>query len=280
MSENTEETKEVLPVVYHIKGKLAEYPDGTLEKTKMFDFLEVPLDDYSDLTFTQEEMRRIRMHAMKMKTGAQAMAPCLCLGPIKCPFGIRCPIADRSFTHSGGLVDMTKQDPTKFPIGRQCLFESEYINSQRRAYMEEYDVDLDSPTEMAQANRLAMLDLYEYRLMLVMSHGDQNGEGVDLMKMQAAGATKDGTILEKMEAHPAWEIMEKIHRQREDILRSLVGTRREKYKKEAALKESDNKDLSTVSADLHARLISIQNGVKRVEEQVIPDAQFTEKPKE
>ena len=60
---------------FKIKGMLVERPDGTIERTKMFDILEVPLDDYSDLEFTLDEIRRLRMHIMKMRTGIQAMAP-------------------------------------------------------------------------------------------------------------------------------------------------------------------------------------------------------------
>jgi hypothetical protein len=92
--------------------------------------------------------------------------------------------------------------------------------------------------------------------------------------MQPAGATKTGEILERLEEHPAWEVMEKIHRQREDILRSMVGTRREKYKKQAALNEVKTKDLSIKTAELTEKINRLQEDIKNKD---VPDAEFTEK---
>ena len=63
--------------VFKIKGMLVERGDGTTEKTKMFDIFELPLDDYSDLEFSLEEVRRMRMHVMKMRTGITTLAAVL-----------------------------------------------------------------------------------------------------------------------------------------------------------------------------------------------------------
>ena len=54
-----------------------------------------------------------------------------------------------------------------------------------------------------------------------------------------------------------------------EILNALVGTRREKYKKEAALKQRDVADPSTVQSDLRKKLDSLTTVA-------VIDAEFTE----
>jgi hypothetical protein len=243
---------------YLIKGSLLRRADGTIVPTKMFDILSIPLDDYSDLEFSEQEVKRMRMHVMKMKTGIQAMAPCLCSGPVKCVFHYRCPIVDRSIrTADGNDIDFARQDIKKFPILRQCLFEREYLEYQRRSYIEEYDVDTESPTEMGLVNKLAELDLYEYRTTLVLAQGDKEGEGKDLLKYQVSGSTPDGAILMRQEVHPVFELKERLHRMREAILQSMVGTRREQYKQAAALKKSDGDDPSSVISALRDKVMQL-----------------------
>ena len=266
--ENTILEQEVaLEKPYHLKGGMVERKDGSLEKSKMFEIFDVPLDDYTDIVFSQPELRRIRMHLMNMKTGIQAMAPALCGGPKKCPFALRCPIVDRSITTPDGRIDMDKQNIKSFPLMRQCIFEREFLDFKRQQYAGEYDVNVDSPTELGMVDRLAALDLYEYRLVLVLAHGDEEGEGIDLMKSQSIGASPTGRELSRLEAHPAWGIREKIHKEREDILRAMVGTRHEKYKRDAALHGGTGQDPSSQYSSLRDR-------IKQLENEMIPDVEY------
>jgi len=266
---NETEQKNSGQKMYKIKGSLVKREDGSLEKTKMFDILDIPLDDYSDLEFTEQEVKRMRMHVMKLKTGIQAMAPVLCSGPVKCPFSYRCPIVDKSIRTPAGEIDFHNQNMKKFPIFRQCLFERELLDYQRRSYINEYDVDVESPTEMSMVNKLAELDLYDMRATIVLAHGDDKGDGKDLMKEQVTSVSMTGEQIKRLEMHPAFELKEKIHRMKEEILRSMVGTRREQYKQAAALKKQNSSDPSTATSDLRERIIEIEKGN-------IVDAEFTE----
>lgn len=246
--------------LYRLHGGMVELPDGTLTKSKMMDVFGIPLDDYSDIRLTQSEMRRIRWHAEKMKYGFQAMAPILCLGPVKCIFRLRCPIIDRSITTANGEIDFAKQDAKKFPLARQCFVEGDFLTWKRQAYIDEFEIDIESPTELGMVNKLAELDLYEYRATLVLAHGDSDGEGMNLMKNQVTGATVRGDEITRLEEHPAFILKDKLHRQRMDILNALVGTRKEKYKKEVAMKQRDFKDPSSIQSDLRTRLEGLGNG--------------------
>jgi hypothetical protein len=255
--ESQEENKESRFTKENRKKKVEYRMDGTaitvegkLTKTKYFEFLEVPLDDYSDLKFSPQEIARIRNHIMNMRTGLQAMAPMFCGGPKLCPVIFRCPFRQQT------ELDKEKMDPKKFPIGRQCIIEREFLLHKRREYFEEYDVDPNSPTEIGLINKLAELDMYEYRATLMLAHGDSGlgGQGQDLLKEQTTAVTPQGRELKRVELHPAWDLKEKIHKQRMEILSSLVGTRKEKYKKQAATKTLEVRDPSTKQSQLKNKL--------------------------
>ena len=261
--------------VYKLKGKLMRTKSGKMVPTKLFDFLEIPLDDCADLEFSLSEIRRIRLHVMKMRTGVQAMAPILCPGPQRCLFSQRCPIVDRSKLTSDNEIDFQNQDMKKFPLMKQCIFERDFINFKMQQYLEEYKIDEDSPTEMGLLSRLAELDLYEYRITLVLAHGDDQGQGQDLLKVQMTGVDKQGDVITKLECHPIFEMKERIHRMRDKILESMIGTRKEKLKQIAVLKNPGGKDVSTVISDLRSKIQGFENdNLPRREDSQVIDAEI------
>jgi len=271
----SEEVKEVetqaLERRFKIAGGVIKYNDGTEVPTKMFDILELELDDYSDLDYSLAEVRRMRMHAMKMRTGIQAMAPALCLGPVKCPFRMRCPIVDRSKRNSDGNINFHIQNVRAFPLMRQCPFERDFIEFKRRQYIEEFEIDDTSASEMGMVNKLAELDLYEYRATLLLANGDDKGEGLDLLKEVTTSISPQGEPIMQTQIHPAFELKEKLQKQRDNILQSMVGTRREKYKRDAARGQTSVDDPSTEVADLRTQLVKMNNG-----DDDIVEAEFTE----
>lgn len=257
---------------YLIKGTRLQHEDGSIEQTKMFDILSIPLDDYSDLEFSETEVKRMRMHVMKMKTGIQAMAPLLCMGPVKCPFRLRCPLVDKSILIPGTTnVNLAGQNIRSFPIMRQCIFEREYLEHQRKGYIREYEADVNSPTEMGMINKLAELDLYDYRATVLLANGDSLGEGTDLLKDQMAGTNEDGRAVTKTEIHPILELKSKIQKMKGEILEAMVGTRREQYKQAVALRQQDGNDPSTMISSLRDMIDKVQ--AKKVE---VIDAEFRE----
>ena len=266
------ETGTDLKPIYHLKGGMVELEDGTMEKSKMFEIFKIPLDDYPDITLNTAEMRRFRMQVMKMRTGIQAMVPILCPGPGKCPFRNRCPFVDKTNCLANGNIDFEHQK-AKFPLARQCPIERDFIVYKQMDYINEYGVDIQSPSELGLVNKLAELDVYDYRLTLVLSHGDTDADGPLLMKEQVTGIAHNGEEITRLEEHPAWALKEKIHKQRMEILAALVGTRKEKYKKEAALKQRDFADPSTLQSTLRKKLDGLNSGV-------IIEAEFTENTEE
>ncbi|MGB6382203.1 MAG: hypothetical protein WBG51_13595, partial [Syntrophobacteria bacterium] len=56
------------------------------------------------------------------------------------------------------------------------------------------------------------------------------------------------------EVHKAWELKERVKKRKQKILESLVGTRKEKYKRDAALKRRSEKNPSTQAIELKGKL--------------------------
>jgi len=257
------DSEEKTPVA--AEGKQAPTMNGgplvhfDLNKASVQELLDIPLDSYAELDFTDADLRKIRLHALKMRTGLQAMAPILCLGPNRCPFRMRCPVVDRDVKTATGEIDFFHQDIKKFPLFKQCPFERDFLEFKRKQYLEEFDVDPSSPTDMGLVNKLAELDLYDYRATLVLANGDREGQGMDLLKNQVVGVSKTGEIMTSLITHPAWELKERLQKQRSEILNMMVGTRREKYKKDAALNQRDAGDAATIAAALRARLDSLNS---------------------
>ena len=179
--------------LYKSKGELIVYEDGTTDKTKMFAFLEVPLDDYTDLTFTEPELRKIRMHFMNMQTGIQAMAPIQCGGPVKCPFVQRCPFFDITKT-------VANQNIKKFPLLRQCVSRDSmvHLSDGKRKKIS----DIKAGEEVLSLNR----DTCEIRFNKVKDIVCNGLKNVYLVK------TRGGHAIKATEDHPFFVIKEKVHR--------------------------------------------------------------------
>lgn len=259
--------------IYKIKGSLVRNPDGSLVPTSRFKMLGLAkLDDYSDLEFTETDIKRMHGHILGMRMGTTAVAPLLCSGPVKCVFRQKCPLIDQTLRTPSGGIDYVNQNPKKFPLFRGCIFEAQFLDAQKQSYIDEFQIDVDSPTEMMLINKLAELDLYDYRASLILAHGDRDGDGGDLLKEQTTGFSPDGSAeIKRLELHPAFEIKERIMKARANILEAMVGTRREQYKQAAALRQENKSDPSTIVAQLKQKILQIEQG-----EVDVIDTEFTE----
>jgi len=206
-----------------------ELVDGKLQKTDFFNFLKTDLSDYSNVTFTPEQALSFKNSVVRMKYGVSAAIPMLCPGQ-QC-FNKLC----------------TFHDEKNWPIGRQCLYEVRLIQSLTKSYMEDLVIDPESPSEMTLINKLIECDLIDYRANLGLS-GARDPEDASLLASTII--ERDGNITETVSLHPLLAAKETAHRNRMSILEAMSATRREKWKKAAALKKSEETDASTFLADL------------------------------
>lgn len=211
-----------------LDGKVLR-PDGTTTRTKIFEFLDVDLDDYSDIQMTGKEAQRFVNHVKRMKTGVAAFVPKLCPGPSRCPLGERCPFQE------------------KFPLGRSCPLEVNYIKVKTKNYIESLDVEPDNAFEMSLVNSLVECDLFDYRMNIALA-GDEDAS----MTLLVRTIMKDekGGSAEILNPHPLLTVKETVHRKRAKILDMFAATRQQEYKKAAALGKESKTDASNQMANL------------------------------
>lgn len=228
-----------------------ERPDGTISRTKMFEFLEIDLDDYGDIEMTPREAQKFTNHVKRMKTGLSAFVPKLCPGPTHCPLADRCPFENR------------------WPVGRACPLEVGLVKFRTRDYIESLSIDVGSPYQMSLVDRLVELDVFEYRSNLGLS---ATQEGASLLKTTFQ-ETKTGDLLESVEVHPYLQAKDTLYRKRINILEALVATPREEYKRAAAIKKKDDTGLSSQLAAARSMIDKIKANPGMVDiDQIIEEA--------
>lgn len=223
---------------------LAKYESGKIEKSDYFSFIKHNLDDYSHVQFTPQEAAKLQNYMQKLSTGAYALAPMLCTGPL-CPMAHVCPL----------------QQIGKAPIGKSCLIESQLINNFVIQYMQEYDVDPMNRTEVGYCNEMAEIEIMLMRLNVSLAKPEHSTLIID----QAVGIDHEGNQILRKELSPFMEQKEKLYNRRSKIIKLMVGDRQEKYKKEAALKIREAADPSSRMADMRKQIESLQRNLNKIE---------------
>lgn len=233
----TQQAADVKKKLVRLDG-LAITEDGKLTQTKLFNFLKIDIDDYSDIALTDEQAQLVSRHLRYMSTGLNAIVPIYCGGKDKCPFARSCPFVK---------ID-------KIPLGRICPVEASLVKLWTEAYINEFNVDPANFSELAMVQELAELDIYDRRATFLL----QEGEGQTMLQQQAVGTDPDGNPIYQTQIHQAWEVKERVKNRKLRLLEALVGTRKEKYKRDAALKRGPASDPSSEMAALRAKLEALR----------------------
>lgn len=173
-------------------------------------------------SLTGDQQRRIRGRVNRTKHGLHAVAPLTCLGPTRCPMFASCPIPE-DFRNPGPESD--------YPIGQPCVLEHEYMIQRIGEYCQHLDVDPGNPVESSIVQELALLDLQKNRALLILSNGDAEGQGRDLMHVDESitGLSEHGPLISRTtKIHPVLEQIDKLERRREKWLDRLMETRKAK----------------------------------------------------
>lgn len=209
--------------------------EGETIKSKLFSFLKLDPEEYGDIVLSKEDALMVHRRLIGVKWGgAAAKVPLMCGGEEVCPFSDECPFVELH----------------KIPVGRKCPIEKELIAYWVSKYMDEFEVDQSNQSEISLITELAELDIYDYRASLLLSQP----ENADMMQQIVVGVNADGNPIYNEDIHKAFELKERVKRRKQLILESLVGTRREKYKRDAALKQRTVDDPSTQASTLKKKL--------------------------
>jgi hypothetical protein len=214
---------------------LAINEDGKITESKMFDFLGLDPEEYGHILLTAEEARRVHYRLQGVKWGgAAAKVPLYCAGEKICPFAKECPFVEIA----------------KVPVGRKCPIEVELMAFWTARYMQEFEVDPGNHSEVGMITELVELDIYDLRASMILARP----ECADMTKDIVVGVDGEGKPIVNKEIHKAWELKERAKKRKHKILESLVGTRKEKYKRDVALKRPSKRDPSTKAIELKRKL--------------------------
>ncbi len=230
------------PTAIRLSGT-ATTESGALTKHRYFEFLNIDLDDYSDIEFTPEEAKKVRGHLAKLSTGATAAVPMVC-SP-KCPFRDRC-----VFYKMG-----------KAPFGRACLIEANLIREWTMLYFNEYEVDPNNFTEVGMVAELAEIEIYMWRLNMNLARA----ENAELVTENVVGVAHNGEVLTEKQLSVFLQAKQTLSNRKSKLIKLMVGDRQEKYKREAALKIRDDEDPSSSMADLRMKLERMQRDLHKKE---------------
>ena len=246
-------------------GGISITDEGDLIETKMFQFLKLDPEDYADIMFTREDAEMVHRRLIGVKWGgAAAKTPLMCGGEEICPFSEDCPFVE--------LEDKTGEK--KVPVGRKCPIEKELIAFWVARYMQTFEIDPENQAEISLVVELAELDIFDYRCSLILSRA----ENAEMTQEVVVGVDTAGNPISNEEIHKAFEIKERVKKRKHTILESLVGTRKEQYKRDAALKKRTVDDPSTQAAKLKAAIDEAYDKLADVAKTVGPvhDAEFEE----
>jgi len=180
------------------------------------------LDTYMNkLSVAKQKKVLDRMRGMKY--GLHVAAPILCLGADNCPFINHCPLIERD---AAGDLDV---EGAVLPRGEQCVLEHYYMRQQTLQYFEFLKVDANNPVERGIANELALIDLLKNRALMIMSGGDREMQGRDLMSW-ATSTDENGRLTETKSVHPVLNVIHQLEDRRARWLDKLLQTREAKLK--------------------------------------------------
>lgn len=183
---------------------------------------------------TPEDRTEIASGMKKKATGLLAAIPMNCSGDA-CPFNSECPFFKVN----------------KAPVGFPCPVESMVMDLYTKRYLDEYGVVVDSFSETTTMTMLAATHVMEMRAWKTLSAAE-NASGII---SNVVGFNEEEEPIVQQQEHPAFNILERAWKWRDKLLVSLVGTRREKYKRESMLKEkSGDSSLAKRAADLKSKI--------------------------
>ena len=230
IEENIQEIRdELAPLVQDYKGLVDHrfYGGG----------LEPVVENYipEGLELTEQELVSLRNGMRRLSTGLRSSIPINCYGD-KCPFKLQCPL------HKIG----------KAPVGKACPVEEMLMDTYTKRYIDEFDVSPELMSEVTTMTMMAATHIMEMRAFIIL--GKDSDENPDGFIKNVVGFNSDDQPIEQIQEHPAYNQIERAWRWRKNLLESLVGTRKEKYKQMAALKERTTVSPSTAAADLKAKI--------------------------
>lgn len=121
-----------------------------------------------------------------------------------------------------------------------------------KRYIDEFEVDPDYISEVTTMNMLAATHVMEMRAFILL--GKDEAENPDGLIKNVVGFNNDEEPIVQLQEHPAFAIIDRAWRWRKNLLESLVGTRKEKYKRDAVSGGISTSSISSAAADMRSTI--------------------------
>lgn len=143
------------------------------------------------------------------------------------------------------------------PVNLPCLVERDLISYWMEKYINQFNVEEESLTDMHMISRLCEYDIYDMRLSRYLAEHDQT-----LLADFITSFDEDGKPITNKTVSAAFEIKERIDKSRSKTLKELAATREAKQKIAVAEQVSSGLDLSALKdmlAEIHRKKEKVVN---------------------
>ena len=230
-----------LPVGYIGLTGISIKDDGVITKDQHMAKLSIDAEKYGNIVLTQEEATQVMKQMKRMTSGVNSVVALRCTGDM-CAFKNSC----------------VYYEIGKPPLGKSCLVEAQLIEYWTAQYFEEFNVDPSRVTEVHLISELAELDIYEMRVTKYLAENHPT-----LLQEMMTGVDAAGNVISNLDISRAFDLKERLKKQRMKVLEALMATRKEKIKAVSVV--SGSTDTATKIAELKDKLDRLHRDVSNVE---------------
>jgi hypothetical protein len=212
-------------------GRLGDYIDTIIADNgsgmdKVRSILALRMNQYNNLDITEDQAINIAKTFVNIELGSSTNLVAIC-SRAKCLYKDRCELY---------IIG-------KAPEGRECLHENKVMSHAMDQYVLSLGIDITNYPEMVMVNQLVEMELIEFRCNAILS-----AEHVNLKMKSVVGIDVEGNVITKEDISHALQVKMQVFKNKMQLLESFTATRKEKYKKQAALKEAKEGHAKVLSA--------------------------------
>lgn len=225
--------------------------------------IEILSDDSHIKKLDKVKRDRIEKKVGNLRAGLHTSAPVICTGHENCKFIRHCPIPE---IDENGHIDYG--DYSDYPINQLCIMESMYMKQKLMDYINYLKIDPENAIELSIANDLALCDLWKNRATMILSAGDNQKQGQDLLRVDVTTISDNGQGRENLnmstttQMHPLTVLIDRIEARRLKIISELDQSR--KAKNSMILKMTKTKENSKLLEELSAMRKLLENNTSQM----------------
>jgi hypothetical protein len=205
---NSEHKESISEKVKIRTGGIVVRSNGTETRHSMLALLDPDIEDYGEIEISEIKLSKIKKQLRTASIGPISAVAMICTGN-QCQVKEMCPF--------------WKNDVA--PIGEECLLEKNLIREWVERYIDEFNVDITRTTELQLVSELAEIAVYERRINSYISINSPM-----LLQEVVAGVDQAGNAYYNLDIAKAFEIKDRLKKQRMKILDAMLATRDRKAK--------------------------------------------------